>query len=118
MNNKIFNEAIMAVPPVDFPSLSGVWRRRWIRRPDRREDSTTRVFWLQGEQCYADIRIGTPRPAFDGVSNLTDCNAAQRQWLTTQEGFAGTLHADGDAWRWDRELDYQPPTGNRDIGRL
>ena len=35
-----------------------------------------------------------------------------------QEGFAGTLSKAEDAWLWNREIDYQPPTGKRDIGRL
>ncbi|MDP9173816.1 MAG: hypothetical protein M3O30_08115 [Planctomycetota bacterium] len=38
--------------------------------------------------------------------------------MATQEGFAGALMQSETDWLWKREIDYQPPTGNRDIGRL
>src|SRR5271170_6935380 len=97
-----------APPRVDFQSLVGVWTRRSIRWPDGRQDTTTRVFWLQGQPDYADIRIPHPRPSFSGATSLADCTAAQKDWLAEQHGFAGTLqNRDGD-WLWARELDYQP----------
>jgi hypothetical protein len=99
-------------------SLAGVWIRRSISWPDGREDTTTRVWWLQGSPDYGDVRIPAPRPSFDGVASLQDCSREQVAWLHQQQGFAGTLQQCQGAWLWKRELDIQPPGGTRDIGRL
>ena len=85
---------------VDLESLVGVWTRRSIRWPDGREDHTTRVWWLQARPHYADIRI----PADTTIE--------------APQGFAGTLVNLNSSRSWNREIDYQPPTGKRDIGRL
>jgi hypothetical protein len=99
-------------------SLVGVWSRRSIEWPDGRRDETTRVWWLQAQPHFGDIRIPADRPSFSGVRSLNDCDDDRRAWLARQEGFAGTLAADDAAWLWNRSIDYQPPTGRRDIGRL
>jgi hypothetical protein len=108
----------MAERVENIDSLVGVWSRRSIRWPGGREDTTTRVYWLQGRPHYADIRIPASRPSFAGVRSLQDCDAEKRTWLTRQEGFAGTLVVANGAWLWNREIDFHPPTGKRDIGRL
>ena len=67
---------------------------------------------------YADIRIPVGRPSFHDVTSLAECTARQREWLATQEGFAGELrNADGQ-FHWIRDVDFQPPGGPRNIGRL
>jgi hypothetical protein len=98
--------------------LIGVWSRRSIRWPDGREDLTTRVWWVQGRTHFVDIRIPAERPSFAGIRSLGDCDPEQRAWLSRQEGFAGTLEVANGAWLWNRWLDFNPPTGKRDIGRL
>ncbi len=99
-------------------SLTGVWTRRYIRWPDGREDTTTRVWWLQAARHYADLRIPAGRPSFLGIDSLNQCGNIQRDWLARQEGFAGILEQESDAWVWKRWIDFQPPTGGRDIGKL
>jgi hypothetical protein len=108
----------MAERVENLDSLVGVWARRSIRWPDGREDTTTQVWWVQGRLYFADIRIPAGRPSFGKVRSLEACNSEQRAWLDRQEGFAGTLTAADGAWMWNREIDYQPRTGKRDIGRL
>jgi hypothetical protein len=104
--------------PVTIESLLGVWRRESIRWPDGREDTSTIVYWLQGTTHYADIRIPIGRPSFAGVRSLAQCTPEHQRWLAMQEGFAGELrHADGN-FHWIRDVDFQPPGGPRDIGRL
>ena len=104
---------------VSIPDLVGVWRRASIRWPDGREDTTTTVYWLQGRRYFADIRIPAGRPSFDGVTSFDECSSKQRDWLATQEGFAGELIPHGDdAVQWLRDIDYRPPGGPPDIGRL
>ncbi len=107
----------MGIRVENVNSLVGVWTRRSIRWLDGREDSLTRVFWVQGRGCYGDIRIPVGRPSFVGIGSLVDCGAVQREWLAKQEGFAGELVSADDGWIWRREIDYRP-TGKRDIGRL
>ncbi len=102
----------------DISQLTGVWTRRSIEFPDGTRDETTRVWWVQGLPDFADLRIPEGRPSFEGVKGLEDCDEFQRKWLATQQGFAGTLVRQEEAWRWIREIDYQPPTGKRDIGTL
>jgi hypothetical protein len=110
--------ADMGIRVENVESLVGVWARRSIRWADGREDTSTRVFWVQGQICYGDIRIPAVRPSFAEVESLADCGVAQREWLAKQEGFAGELVAKDGAWIWKREIDYRLPTGKRDIGRL
>lgn len=98
------------------PEYVGLWRRDGIEI-DGEWNTATRVYWLQTGSLYADIRIPTGRPAFDGIRSLDHCSPEQLRWLAGQEGFAGCLHVDGETCRWERALDYQPP-GLPDIGRM
>jgi hypothetical protein len=103
---------------IDLNSLIGVWQRRSIRWPDGREDTSTRVWWLQANPHFADIRIPANRPDFLGINSWAECDPPRQAWLRRQEGFAGILTQQNDAWQWHREMDFQPTTGKRDIGRL
>jgi hypothetical protein len=105
-------------PAVTLASLPGTWRRRWIRRPGEREDPTTRAWWVQATRYYGDLRLPRGRPTFDGVRSLAQCSRTQLQWLATQEGFAGELSESGGVFHWWRDVDFQPFTGRRDVGRL
>jgi hypothetical protein len=99
-------------------SLVGVWQRRSMRWPDGREDVTTRVWWVQALPHYADIRIPANRPSFEGVGSRDQCDPPRRNWISSQEGFAGILTRQDDAWIWQREFDLLTVRGRRDIGRL
>ena len=103
---------------VRLDSLLGVWRRQTIRWPDGREDTSTAVYWLQGQRYYADVRIPAYRPTFHGINAADECTGEQKIWMANQEGFAGELVMEGNAFHWLRDIDYQPPQGGRDIGRL
>jgi hypothetical protein len=96
--------------------LRGLWRRRSIAWPDGRLDDTTVVYWLQTASAFADIRIPAGRPGLgDVASPFSD---AQVRWLARQGGFAGWAELHGDRCRWHRQIDFQPPTGLPDEGRL
>jgi hypothetical protein len=90
--------------PVSLASLTGTWRRRWIRRPGGREDATTRVWWVQAGRYYGDLRL----PA--DVDTAVDATE-------TAEGFAGELVESRGIFHWRRDLDLRP-TGKADMGRL
>ena len=103
---------------VSLASLAGTWRRRWLRRPGERVDASTHVWWVQSHRQYGDLRIPRGRPSFEGVHSLSQCSREQLLWLATQEGFAGELTESGGVFHWWRDVDVQPFTGRRDVGRL
>jgi len=81
-----------------------MWSRRSIEWPDGRIDQETRVWWIQADPCFIDLRLPPIPPNFSA--------------LQCPHGFAGTLGEKDGGWLWDREIDLQPPTGKRDIGTL
>lgn len=98
--------------------LRGLWRRRSIEYPDGRRDATTIVYWLQTESAFADIRIPIDRPDLRTRTGFDALGEADFPALAGQAGFAGWTELDGDLCRWQRVIDYQPPTGVPDEGRL
>lgn len=81
-------------------------------------DTSSRVYWLQTSSWHADIRTPAHRPDFTGVMSLADCSGEQLSWLAKQQGFAGITVVMGDQCEWQRVIDFQPPSGKRDIGRM
>jgi hypothetical protein len=71
-------------------------------------DTDTEVWWLQTGSLYADLRQ-PPAPA--------DKRATPQQ-LALQQGFAGELEVQGEVLTWHRWLDFQPPSGIADVGRV
>jgi hypothetical protein len=103
---------------VSLGSVSGIWSRQSVRWPDGQEDNSTRVWWIQANPHFADLRIPISRPNFEGVSTLSECSIAHRDWMSCQHGFSGALNQTSDGWHWMREIDYQHPTAKQDIGTL
>ncbi len=108
------------VPAEPVPQrYRGVWQRTLLQTPTLRDTATT-VFWLQTAHWHADIRIPAARPDFTSVAALADCSAAQRAWLATQQGFAGStavsIAAEAEVCTWHRLLDFQPPAAGPDAG--
>ncbi|MBO1328233.1 hypothetical protein OQ496_07785 [Acetobacter suratthaniensis] len=98
--------------------LQGLWTRSLIAWPDGRQDTTTRVVWLQGAGGYIDLRQPADLPGFATVRCLNDLTWDNCKALAQQQGFAGTLQSDGAAFVWERELDYQPAEPTPDSGFL
>lgn len=95
----------------------GVWQRTLLATSDGL-DTSSRVYWLQTGSWHADIRIPAYRPDFAGVMALADCSGEQLSWLAKQQGFAGITVVTDDQCEWKRVIDFQPPSGKRDIGRM
>jgi hypothetical protein len=96
----------------------GLWERSLLAWPDGREDTTTYVAWLQGPNLFADLRQPADPPTFTGVSCLDDLQPHHLAWLARQEGFAGRFVRVGNAFEWQRAIDFQCPTGVADAGYL
>ncbi len=95
----------------------GLWRRRLLRDAQG-EDRDTRVWWLQGDDYYVDLRQPPDRPDFAGVTAFDQLSNQQLAWLVRQQGFAGRLHIDGSRLHWQRSIDLQPPADLADIGTV
>lgn len=87
------------------PAYLGVWQRTLLTTTAGVRDTSTHVYWLQTERLFADLRIPLPAPQSPGE-------------LATQAGFAGTTEITGETCQWHRAIDFQPPNGGEDIGRM
>ncbi|MCJ1882551.1 hypothetical protein [Pseudomonas nitroreducens] len=94
-------KSIPAVPP----TYLGVWQRTLLTTTGGTHDTRTRVYWLQTGRLFADLRIPLPAPQSPGE-------------LSAQAGFAGITEITGDICQWHRAIDFQPPNGGEDIGRM
>jgi hypothetical protein len=99
------------------PAYIGVWRRTLLRTPDL-EDTTSTVYWLQTDCWHADVRIPAERPALAGKTALGQLTHDELLALARQQGFAGITEVNGDVCRWHRRVDFQPPSGFNDVGRM
>lgn len=83
----------------------GVWQRTLLTTTAGLRDSSTQVYWLQTARLFADLRIPQPTPQ----------SPAER---ARQAGFAGVTEVTGDRCQWHRAIDFRPPSGVADIGRM
>ena len=83
----------------------GVWQRTLLTTTAGVHDTATQVYWLQTASLFADLRIPQPAPG----------SAAE---LASQAGFAGVTEINGELCQWHRAIDFQPPSGRDDIGRM
>jgi hypothetical protein len=87
----------------------GVWRREELYTPSGYRDATTRVFWLQTQRFYADIRVPADRSWAAGAVGFEACSETELLALAKVQGFGGALAASPTECAWRRDYDYQPP---------
>jgi hypothetical protein len=95
----------------------GAWEREWIRRAGV-TSSTMTVRFLQTPTMFGDLRIPLDRPKFPHARSLADLTDAELATLAGQRGFFGHTTVAGDIATWHHEIDYQPPDGQDDVGRI
>jgi hypothetical protein len=100
------------------PWLRGVWRRTYYRGPDGVEDTSGSVYWVQTNSLFADVRIPEAILRMQHHSGLGGYAKSELMSLATARGFAGHAVVDKDICRWHRPIDFQPPSGFADAGRL
>jgi Protein HRI1 len=111
--------AINAVPA----NYRGVWRRELLETATSKDD-TSLVLWMQTQQHHIDIRIPANRPSLPKVDKLEDYTNEELLQLASQQGFAGITQVtastitSSEICQWHREIDFQPPNGTRDIGKM
>lgn len=89
--------------------LTGVWRREQITQPGGLLDDTTRVFWVQADSWYGDIRLKADIPRRPNATSFADFSDAELIELAQAEGFAGQLTVTPELCAWRRDMDFQPP---------
>lgn len=97
--------------------LTGVWERKVLSFEGADPDYSTRVFYVQTPTLFGDIRIPESRPDVSNVISFEELDDTELEELAKQEGFAGYVEIEGDIVTWQREIDFQPPTGIPDTGR-
>ncbi|MCW5807952.1 MAG: hypothetical protein KIT31_36710 [Deltaproteobacteria bacterium] len=97
--------------------LRGAWRRDALHEGGR-VDTSVGVFYVQTPRMFGDVRVPDDRPRFPYAMGLDELSDDELRLLARQKGFAGHTTYAGGIVTWHRELDYQPPTGERDEGRV
>lgn len=101
----------------------GVWQRHLLETTASKDDSSL-VFWMQTQHHHIDIRLPITRNKISSVAALADYTDADLLILAQQQGFAGVTQVEignektSDVCQWLREIDFQPATGTRDIGKM
>lgn len=115
---RLRGDAVVRARPPTRSALRGLWTRSLLAVPGAPPDTTTRVYWLQDDFLFADIRVPADRRPMSDRDGFDDLSDDELRDLARQQGFAGQLAIDRDVCTWFREVDYQPPTGVADAGRV
>lgn len=97
--------------------MRGLWTRDWIEVRGVRS-SQFAVTYLQTPSLFADMRLPIQRPSFSHAASFADLTDDELLLLAKQRGFTGPVSAVGDTITWQHEIDFQPPNGTPDIGRV
>lgn len=104
-------------------SYMGVWQRHLLETSDLKDDSSL-VLWMQSRHYHIDVRVPAKCTGFQPANALQDYSDDQLLLLASQQGFAGLTRVtsnsalSSDVCQWQREIDFQPPTDSRDIGKM
>jgi len=98
--------------------LIAAWERLYALDNNGQHDSSVNVRNIQTPTLFGDVRIPKNRPAFPNAKTLADLTNGELETLYPQEGFSGHTTVEGYITTWHHEIDYQPPDGTIDIGRL
>jgi hypothetical protein len=102
----------------ELPSwFPGVWSREWIEKRGV-QSSTFDVHYLQTPTFFGDVRIPLNRPKFPHAASFGDLTDEELRALAQQRGFTGRTTMAGAIATWHHEIDFQPPDGTDDVGRL
>jgi hypothetical protein len=97
--------------------LRGVWTRDWIQK-GKVKSNTVNVHYLQTPTYFSDIRIPKDRPRFAAAGSFTDLPDGDLRLLAKQTGFIGSTTMVGAVATWHHDIEFQPPDGTEDTGRL
>jgi hypothetical protein len=101
----------------------GVWQRELLETSTTKDNSSL-VLWVQTQHYHIDLRIPASRVNLRAVQSLQDYSDDELLLLAAQQGFAGVTQVapatsqSSDVCQWLREIDFQPTTDARDIGKM
>jgi len=113
--------------------LLGIWMREWIQKPGVKvqdpnavRENPQLVRYLQTPKFFGDMRYPADRPKFENATSFDDLTDNDLRILAKQQGFVGyTTVENSDTStptetivQWHRQMDFEPPTNNLDIGKL
>ena len=99
--------------------IVAAWERIYILRgPGSSPDRSVNVRNIQTPSLFGDCRVPKGRPDFSRAKCLSDLSDEELKTLYDQQGFAGFTTVDGYVTTWHHLIDYQPPDGSVDIGRI
>ena len=98
--------------------LRAAWKRLYVLDNEGKPDSSVNVRNIQTPTLFGDVRIPRDRPDYPKAKSLADLTDAELKTLYNQEGFSGVTTVEGYIVTWHHEIDYQPPDGTIDIGRV
>jgi hypothetical protein len=103
-------------------NMINLWRRLTLESPKGKlVDNTTRVFNLQTDSMYVDIRIPISRDNFSDLKKKPSISqyTMEELWeVAKQKTFAGYCRVNKSVANWDRKIDFQPFSGSYDIGTV
>lgn len=102
-------EASPYAEPLAVPAWTlGCFRRRCITYANGREDSSTRVIWIQSHGLTGDIRVPAWRPTAHGRTTLDAFSDREKVQLAAVEGGVADTSWSGDRMRWNNWSALQP----------
>jgi hypothetical protein len=113
-------------PIVSLPvptNYIGVWQRELLETVTNK-DASSLVLWMQTQHYHIDLRIPASRENLREAKSLQDYSGDELLLLASQQGFAGITQVtpanaqSSDVCQWLREIDFQPQTDARDIGKM
>jgi hypothetical protein len=97
--------------------LVAAWERLYVLH-DGKPDPSVNVRNIQTPTLFGDCRVPKSRPNYSNAKSLSDLTDTELATLYPQEGFSGFTKVDGCVVTWHHEIDYQPPDGSVDVGRM
>jgi hypothetical protein len=97
--------------------LWGEWRRDWIQKGTVKSNELD-VHYLQTPTYFADMRIPKDRSLVSTAKSFADLTDQQLLLLAGQSGFTGRTTMTGTVATWHHDVEFQPPDGTPDEGRL
>ena len=101
---------------ITLESIQGLWVRQYLEA-DGQIDTTTKVSWLQAGQLHIDLRLAPEFSQLPAVPLHQQTPEALLE-VAAATAFAGTTSIDDCQCTWTRQINYQGPLSEPDIGIL
>lgn len=111
------NAVVVTVSSQPPDWMRGTWTREWIQRSTGRS-SPFEVHYLQTPSLFGDVRFPVGGPSYATASSFADLSDTQLRALAKQRGFTGRTLLAGMTSTWQHDIDFQPPDGEADVGRI